>query len=88
MITKDLAYSIEQVRDFLSQMDNVLHNEENLYRYKNAEISLSEKKFNHESDMPVTKFALPRSCMNLSGNTEDINEFYKSFMINHMTMGG
>ncbi len=88
MISKDLAYSSEQVRDFLAQMKDVFYIQENLYRYKNAEISLSEEKLNHGNNRIVTKFALPRSYMNLSGNNEDINEFYKNFMINHMTMGG
>ncbi len=83
---KDLAYSIDQVKDFLKQIDKVIFIEENSYSYKKAHIRLEEQEVKEACEHASIK-ALPRSYLYLSGDEGDIKEFYTTFMINHMTMG-
>jgi len=83
MQTKDLGYSINQLHGFLNQMNGVLHIEDSLYQYKNADIKLISKPRDETNILKIE-----RCIMELSGDENDINEFYRIFLINHMTMGG
>ncbi len=90
MTTKDLAYSLEELKILLMKVEGIVYIEDKIYAYKNAQILLEEN--THQKTMHTNeKYLIPkfsRSFMFLSGDENDIDEFYKKFMVYCMTMGG
>ncbi len=83
MKIKDLGYSIKQVQNFLSKMENVFLISENSYTFKNASIKLEINPLNPQSFIKIE-----RCFMTLDGNAQDYEEFYNKFLLHHMTIGG
>ncbi len=81
MITKDLAYSEHQLRGYLCDMANVNMISENEFTYKNAAITIKRKGRGGALNFE-------RTNMFLSGESNDIEEFYSYFLVHYMTMGG
>ncbi len=92
MQCKDLAYSVEQITEFLLQMQGVSVQGPLQYSYGAVRICLQAQDMSscqEEQKKAWTSMqALPRSYMYLYGEKQHIEAFYKKFMLYHMTMGG
>ncbi len=90
-ICKDLAYSYEQLQEFLGQMQGVSPIDTSTYNYKSVRICLKAQDITSshiQNRWQGTLRPLPRCYMFLRGDADDIQEFYTTFMLHHMTMGG
>ncbi len=80
---KDLGYSVEQVCSFLHKMEYVNSITPTIFNYYDLTITLSSNRSPNQSVLPIA-----RTYMELNGPSEQQEEFYKIFLLNHMTMGG
>ncbi len=86
-ICKDLAYSYEQLTEFLTQMQGVSARGNFTFNYGDVSIRL-EPQPEPPPDPSRTVRLLPRCYMFLQGDEAQIKTFYHTFMLYHMTMGG
>ncbi len=83
MYVKDLAYSVEQLCAFLRHMDFVQEIAPNVFCYHDVKIIISPKPHTENATLKIQ-----RSLMELYGCEVKCQEFYKTFLMNYMTMGG
>ncbi len=82
MYVKDLAYSVDQLCDFLRNMNNVKEVAQYVFFYDDVMIIVVPRPKN-EDDILKTS----RAFMEIHGHEEECQKFYKTFLTNHITIG-
>ncbi len=80
---KNLAYSRAQLFSFFDEMDGVYSLAEDLFAFKDIRLSVTEIGADNRFNIPIT-----RSELKMIGSFQIREEFYRRFLVNHMTMGG
>ncbi len=84
MVVKDLGFSDMQLKEFLMNMEGVKHVGMFEFNYMGKIHIMLKRKHQTNNDM----FNIERCFMELSGDSNEIENFYYKFLINHVTMGG
>ncbi len=82
MYVKDLAYSVDQLCDFLRNMNGVQEVAQYVFSYDDVIIIIAPKP---KTDETILK--TPRAFMEIYGHEEECQKFYKTFLMQHITMG-
>ncbi len=85
---KDLAYSQKQLEGFLLQMQGIRKLDATMYTCEEVCIELKSQEEGRGENEALALCSLPRCYMYLKGPKEQLEAFYKKFMLYHMTMGG
>ncbi len=75
--------STDEIRDFIRSLPKTEERSSGTFVYSDCTIRLREAE-----DHYIGNMRLPRTRVELSGNEEDVKEFYKYFVLRFMSAGG